>query len=579
MDVFARCSARVGAARLVLAKLSPDSPAHKACSSVQKDALQEILETKECRNGLSCEQRASLQDLIMAAPYVDDDKSQCLISLAGGQSRKPRTKQQDATHCLEYLSETEWQLCPRMGPLGVLQLLFDVLVSRMQCFNPTEPTMKWVASSVIVITTPKDELALVTEDQKKQMQNGVRKKLKQFQKQNTEKPIEQCLFFPSDPHALEQKHPALFAHIKAHIGSSFTANQLCASSLLQLDQSYQCRGGGQASSKAAIEQKPPDTMMAMMAMMSMLFQKQRGDSHDEEGGLRLQFPSGRAKRCLLALEGSSDPGESQLRRARTLESLEYGDSAAKKKADDEAVAAKKKADDEAAAKKKADDEAAAKKKADDEAAAKKKADDESSQPSQNSQPSQSSIAQHLQITAPSAELKAITDRTEPEKALSKAQPTPAASLLDALVARDAERAQVSKDKAAAKKAAAKLEKDAKKATAELEKENAKPGENVPKKLEKENVKPGENVPKKKHGQGKVQKKNPTAAKQEKLTPVKKSKPSMSHEASRTQYQVRTGLKGTGQNSSFKYGEEAGTSQADAKAAASEKLRELESLQV
>ena len=558
MDVFARCSARVGAARLVLAKLSPDSPAHKACSSVQKDALQELLETKECRDGLSCEQRASLQDLIMAAPYVDDDKSQCLISLAGGQSRKPRTKQQDATHCLEYLSEKEWQLCPRLGQLGVVQLLFDVLVSRMQCFNPTEPTLKWVASSVIVITTPKDELALVTEDQKKQMQNGVRRKLKQFQKHNTEKPIEQCLFFPSDPHALEQKHPALFAHIKAHIGGSFTANQLCASSLLQLDQSYQCRGGGQASRQVAIEQKTPDAMMAMMAMMNMIFQKQRGDSHDEEGGLRLQFPNGR-KRCLMALEGSADHGESQLRRARTLESL--GDSAANKKADDEVVAAKKKADDEAAAKKEADDEAAAKKKADDEAAAKKKTDDESSQPSQNSQPSQSSIAQHLQITAQRAQLKAITDRTEPEKAPSKAQPTPAASLLDALVARDAERAQVSKDKAAAKKAAAKLEK-----------ENAA-------NLEKENVKPGDNVPKKKHGQGKVQKKNPTAEKGGKLTAVKKSKPSMSHEASRTQYLVRTGLKGTGQSSTFKYGEEAGTSQADAKAAANQKLKELESLQV
>ena len=299
-------------------------------------------------------------------------------------------------------------------------------------------------------------------------------------------------------------------------------------------------------------------MMAMMAMMNMIFQKQRGDSHDEEAELRLQFPNGR-KRCLMALEGSADPGESQLRRARTLESL--GDSAANKKADDEVVAAKKKADDEAAAKKKADDEAAAKKKADDEAAAKKKADDESSQPFQNSQPSQSSIAQHLQITAQRAQLKAITDRTEPEKAPSKAQPTPAASLLDALVARDAERAQVSKDKAAAKKAAAKLEK-----------ENAA-------NLEKENVKPGDNVPKKKHGQGKVQKKNPTAGRGGKLTAVKKSKPSMSHEASRTQYLVRTGLKGTGQSSTFKYGEEAGTSQADAKAAANQKLKELESLQV
>ena len=114
---------------------------------------------------MSCEQRALLQDLIIAAPYGDDDKSQCLISLAGGQSRKPRTKQQDATHCLEYLSEKEWQLIPRLGQLGVLQLVFDVLVSRMQCFNPTEHTLKWVASSVIISTTPKDELALVTEDQ------------------------------------------------------------------------------------------------------------------------------------------------------------------------------------------------------------------------------------------------------------------------------------------------------------------------------------------------------------------------------------------------------------------------------
>ena len=44
MDVFARCSARVGAARLVLAKLSPDSPAHKACSSVPIDYLNCLFE-------------------------------------------------------------------------------------------------------------------------------------------------------------------------------------------------------------------------------------------------------------------------------------------------------------------------------------------------------------------------------------------------------------------------------------------------------------------------------------------------------------------------------------------------------
>ena len=54
---------------------------------------------------------------------------------------------------------------------------------------------------------------------------------------------------------------------------------------------------------------------------------------------------------------------------------------------------------------------------------------------------------------------------------------------------------------------------------------------------------------------------------------------MSHEVSRTQYLVRTGVKGAGQSSAFKYGEEAGRSQQKAKAAADKKLSELESLQV
>ena len=507
---------------------------------MQKDALLELLETKDCRDGLSCEQRALLQDLIMEAPYGDDDKSQCLISLAGGQRRKPRrTKQQDATHCLEYLSEKEWQLFPRMGQLGVLQLLFDVLISRMQCFNPTEGTLKWVASSVIFITTPKDQLAFVTEGEKKQMQKGVRRKLKQFQKNTTERPIEHCLLFPSNPHALEQKHPALFAHIQAHIGGSFTANQLCASSLMQLDQSYQCRGGGKATScQVMVEQKPPDGMQTMMAMMSMLLQKQRGDSLDDEDEPRLKFTG--KKRCLLALAGDSDRGESELRRARTVGSLELKD------AFDTAVVPSESAIEQPS---------------------------QITQPAQIAPPSQSSIAQ---FTAPSADLNVIADRTEFEKASSKPEPTSSASLLDALMARDAERAQVSKDKAAAKRADAKLEKEKAAETA---------------KLEKGNVKAAETVQKKKPGKGSgsgccnsvasaitlTPPKKDAATKQGKLTAVKNPKPSMSHESTRMQYLVRTGVKGAGQSSTFKYG--AGMSQQDAKAAAEKKVSELACLKV
>ena len=152
-------------------------------------------------------------------------------------------------------------------------------------------------------------------------------------------------------------------------------------------------------------------------------------------------------------------------------------------------------------------------------------------------------------------------------------------MLDALVERDADRAQVSKDKAAAKKAAAKLEK-------ELEKDKAKAAENG----QKDKAKAAENGQKKKQGKGSGSAccnsavgdivlrtpKKAAAAKEGKPTAVKnpKNKPSMSHEATRTQYLVRTGVKGAGQSTPFKYGEEAGMSQQDAKAAAEKKLSEL-----
>ena len=67
------------------------------------------------------------------------------------------------------------------------------------------------------------------------MQKSVRLKFTQFTKHGTLKPIEHCVFFPADPHALEQKHPRLFAHIKAHVGGSFSRNRLLVSSLLQHD--------------------------------------------------------------------------------------------------------------------------------------------------------------------------------------------------------------------------------------------------------------------------------------------------------------------------------------------------------
>jgi len=329
-------------------------------------------------------------------------------------------------------------------------------------------------------------------------------------------------------------------------------------------------------------------MMQMMGMLLQHIQNQRRDD-EEDGGLRLEFArkkSHSGKRCLSALaDQAAEAREPLLQRARTLESgpLEsgaFGTAAAAAApipiATSEMQSAIAEPDSESAIAK----------------------------------PLESAIAEPTSAIAKqdSESAKARPDLesaiAEPENAIAKQDPKSAnakpdplskhsATLLDAIVERDAERAQLSRERAAAKKAAAKLEKAAaklandkakeedaaaKKAAARLEKWKANEEKAAAKKaaakLEKDKAKEGKAAAKKvaaaKKAAAKLEKDKdnakaskgsgssnpvlPTPKDAAAAIPEKPTQVRIDHEASRTQYLVRTGLKGPGQTKSFKYGD-------------------------
>jgi hypothetical protein len=161
--------------------------------------------------------------------------------------------------------------------------------------------------------------------------------------------------------------------------------------------------------------------------------------------------------------------------------------------------------------------------------------------------------------------------------------TRAGSLLDAMIARDGERAEQTKAKAAKqreeKAKERKAEKDAEKA--------AKDADKAAEKATKA-AKDARNLAKK--GEGNVKKGNASVQKlpinaetvpKVKKVPVKaspddifKGKPTMSHERTRSQYLCRTGLRGPGQTKAIKYrkaGQEHGKTQEEAFAEGTEWL--------
>jgi hypothetical protein len=152
VDSYSAVRSRAGAARLVLQEMAPDTVELLTASALQANALVAILKRQQIQASLSKEQKASLSEMLIAVPWAPNHLAWCLTALQGKDGGNDRRQQQNFMRFVNYMSEFEWEALLKSGKdfRIVINILLEVLVGRLLCINPTEPTKKLVASIALL---------------------------------------------------------------------------------------------------------------------------------------------------------------------------------------------------------------------------------------------------------------------------------------------------------------------------------------------------------------------------------------------------------------------------------------------
>ena len=290
MPVFQRARARIGTARLILQDLRGQDLA--TVSTLQSNALMELLRSEAARKHLDCEQRASLSTQLLSADFAADQLSAMLAVLACEKIKlKTRRDAQNAIHAFEYFSDAEWS---RLGTCkhqpSIEDLILDVLVHRMQCINPNEPTVKLLTSGILTLTHGED-VGNVSLLEKLELKKAIAKRIKARCRRINAKVVEYCEDYPASPTDLAAKHPTLYQHLQ--VDGGFVPSRLSQSLLVRVEASYNCRGSyAQQQGKSVVLQHGESMQNPMMAMMGCLMQKmmqQRSSGRDDDLDCDLQI--------------------------------------------------------------------------------------------------------------------------------------------------------------------------------------------------------------------------------------------------------------------------------------------------
>lgn len=528
MDVFAKCRARIGAARLLLEPLS--GQLRDSNSGIQRMAIVALISEKG--RFVSLEQSCTLSDQLMRCNFCDSDKTLILEALRDRSSTTTgRRKQQNGMAFLSYLNAPEWASLDKKKLdkdfRGVASVFVDAMVNRMHCVNPTEPTIKFVASATLVVCEDVDVLNTIAMDAKIALKKFVRQRFdfhyKVYMKRwKSNTGVEYCADYPDDPNALGESYPELHKFIMRSLGGTLVPNQLDSLSLTLVDDSHQCRGGSKSmaivpaqSSPMANMNMPQQFMNCLMQFMNNQGQTQPRQPRQDDLLHNLIVGGGSRKRSAAMLRFLADSNledddapppppakrnQSLLDRSRTFEDPGGAHMPG------EPISPKQKVEANVALEPQQDQDR-----------------QEASTPPLKVHP-------HTPPVVDSQVAPSSKDSGDGAKESKKAN-----TLLDAMLQRDQERA-------AASAAASKM----KRANDKEEKRLAAQGADVtPAKL------PAKVAPGKKGGA--PMKVAPTTV----ATPVKSgskvNKASFSHEASRNQYLCRTGASGPGQSFAIKYG--------------------------
>jgi len=604
---------------LLFEGMPPDSECKRLVSEVQCDALLQVLRPRKDWDPLSDEHRALLVEMTCASGFHDDDQARTLKAIAGIKSAPSRRNQQDATHHASYISGPEWEgigqfTAPEVGKatpdLIYAQAILDILVCRMGVVNPSEPTLKAVTSNALVLAHG-SRIGLLTYEDKMALLSWIRKKLKamvRVQKSHKVTPIPYCEMFPPNPCDLEAIHPKLYSKLK--IPGCWTDSRVNTQLYTRALCTFSCRRNPNSMHNLVPAVQGFDVNKLMFGMMQKMLQQNADD--DEDGIFTYNMP-GRRKRSIDGLE-------QRLSLKRRRSSFGFG-------MDDEEEEHEEPPRGEAPAAKAVGKAASVGKAPPVGRGPRIEEVPEFGEPpaEEDEEPAvEEASAEEVEVSAVPAlaivkaavaQVPVVAKAQEQSPfGLPKAREPSADELLDAIIQRDAERAEAAKVAAAAKRAAAAA---AKKEAAQLEKAEAAKAAEAAKEAApadgeaKLPVKAGAKPPAvaKPSAVGKPRGKRPAVGKAVGMPPaigkppavakpsavgvgkppavakpsavgvgmppavakhqppavakppavgkasaVGKAKPTWSHEGSRTQYLCRTGVKGPGQSHAIKYGD-------------------------
>ena len=315
---------RLGAARVLLQGVA-GTQRHAAVSNIQKVAVLELLTDALASQRLSGEDLARYNDQIMEAQWAHGHQDELLHVLSKKATPK-RRKQQNFSASTAYLSNNYWVRF--LDPYSDLNAKADFLTCfnaiDLDCVNPTEPTYKRWVSDIFVAHFAKDDLRGLSLSSKYALLDYVKKAHKRVAKNRTAEPEIYLLELPSNPKDLRQCHPAMYNRLFPDCEP--VRNRLDESTVMQIDASFQCRGGLKSTTPMSLNVAPspssplgdqlaqllPQLMQGFAAMIN-------GGSHGGSPQLVFDGPGSRAytngsRRSLKALENS--PGHEERPRYR-----------------------------------------------------------------------------------------------------------------------------------------------------------------------------------------------------------------------------------------------------------------------
>ena len=293
--VFAQLRGRIGAARLSLSASVLGSELHTCQSKLQANAVKAEL-SKDAARVLTPDERSKLSDMVLVANFTSADAVSIMEALTQPDGKKQRAASQDHVALLGYVSANEWEAAVT-GVEAATQVFLNVLVHRLGCTHACEFTLKRVAAASLACAqvhaggSVGQILGEVKAAQLQSVKMQYHRLVRKVKKNPPVPPLPYITALPARPEDLVTQHPTLLDHYK--IEGCWTPPRVSIDQIQIVDMSMACRGPSVNGPIAIPSQgnQMMHTMMQMQQAFMMQIMQQSGFRGSEDQELDVKFAS------------------------------------------------------------------------------------------------------------------------------------------------------------------------------------------------------------------------------------------------------------------------------------------------